>query len=340
MRRRKGYLPGGWRTGEVWLDLNDVHWFGEAKRTAQEAVSLTLEPLVVTAGSSALVAPVLAPEPYRLPSRQQRLATRLVPTVAAVAAVGVTIPVALGWRPSETTEIVDSPAIAAQTASTIAGQSAAPVPPGTTDAVVEAQPGVAPATAVAAPDAEASSESSFPTIRWRESFAIGVPHSGRLIDGVRLPQEGPGWTTWDPALDRVPNRPNRLFATNELVRMTLEVIAAYQLAHPDAPRVLIGDLSRRGGGEIDQHASHENGLDIDVYYPRLDGRLRPATSPAQVDLRLTQDLLDRFIAAGAQVIFVGTSVDLQGPGGVVVPYPNHNEHMHVRIAAGGLQSGD
>ena len=70
-------------------------------------------------------------------------------------------------------------------------------------------------------------------------------------------------------LDRVPNRPNRLFGTAALVRVTLDVIAAYRLAHPDAPQVLIGDLSRRGGGEIDEHASHENGLDIDVY-SRLD----------------------------------------------------------------------
>jgi hypothetical protein len=52
----------------------------------------------------------------------------------------------------------------------------------------------------------------------------------------------------------------------------------------------------------------------------------------QVDRRLAQDLLDRFLAAGAKVVFVGYSTDLRGPRDVVVPYPNHENHMHVRFA--------
>ena len=40
----------------------------------------------------------------------------------------------------------------------------------------------------------------------------------------------------------------------------------------------VGDLSRRHGGDFGPrfgyigHASHQNGLDVDVYYPRADGR--------------------------------------------------------------------
>ena len=81
----------------------------------------------------------------------------------------------------------------------------------------------------------------------------------------------------------------------------------------------------------DEHVSHQNGLDVDVYYPRLDGRLRAPTASGQIDLRLSQDLVDRFVAAGARVIFVGFGTGLQGPAGVVVPYPNHEYHMHVRF---------
>jgi murein endopeptidase len=187
---------------------------------------------------------------------------------------------------------------------------------------------------------ETVAEAPFPTIRWRESRALGVPHIGTLVDGVRLPQEGPDWVTWDPVRDRVPNRAVRLYGTDELVRMALDVIAAYRLAHPNASRVVVGDLSRRGGGEIDEHASHENGLDLDVYYPRTDGRELPPASVGQVDVRLAQDLLDRFVAAGASVVFVGYSVSLHGQAGVVVPYANHDNHMHVRIGAGGAVSGD
>ena len=76
---------------------------------------------------------------------------------------------------------------------------------------------------------------------------------------------------------------------------------------------------------------HQNGLDVDVYYPRLDRRLGAPISARQIDRRLSQDLLDRFVAAGARVVFVGFSAGLTGPSGTVVPYPNHENHMHVRF---------
>ena len=83
---------------------------------------------------------------------------------------------------------------------------------------------------------------------------------------------------------------------------------------------------------MDEHVSHQNGLDVDVYYPRLDRRLSAPIGSSQVDHRLAQALLDRFLAAGAHIVFVGYSSGLRGPGGVVVPYANHENHMHVRFA--------
>ena len=82
---------------------------------------------------------------------------------------------------------------------------------------------------------------------------------------------------------------------------------------------------------MDEHVSHENGLDVDVYYPRRDETLQAPVTVAQVDRARAQDLLDRFVAAGAEKVFVGFSTGLRGPGAVVVPYPNHENHMHVRF---------
>jgi murein endopeptidase len=110
------------------------------------------------------------------------------------------------------------------------------------------------------------------------------------------------------------------------------VVRAYGRVHPDAPRVVIGDLSRRGGGPIDEHVSHQNGLDVDVYYPRLDHRLKPPSRVEQIDTRLARDLVRRFVAAGARLVLVGYNTPLRGPSGIVLPYPNHDSHMHVRIA--------
>jgi murein endopeptidase len=142
--------------------------------------------------------------------------------------------------------------------------------------------------------------------------------------------------TWDPVTDGVPNAPHRLYGNEHTIRVVVSVIDAYRAAHPEAPRVVVGDISREGGGPMtDEHVSHQNGLDVDVYYPRVDRIERPPIATQQVDRRLAQDLLDRFVAAGAQMIFVGYPTGLHGPAGVVIPYANHETHMHVRFARPG-----
>jgi murein endopeptidase len=170
-------------------------------------------------------------------------------------------------------------------------------------------------------------------IAWRRSQASGTPNSGRLHAGVRLPEWGLDHFTWDPVRDRRPNPPDRRWGTDRLVRTVLDVLRAHRSANTDAPPVGIGDLSPPGGGPFASggHLSHQNGLDVDVYYPRRDRRLRAPTSLEQVDRALAQDLVNRFVAAGAQYVFVDTRLGLEGPPGVVQHWPNHEDHLHVRL---------
>jgi murein endopeptidase len=184
-----------------------------------------------------------------------------------------------------------------------------------------------------APAAEAS-EPPLRPIRWRSSRAVGSPSAGRLVRGVRLPGEGDEYFTWDPLLHRVPNRAGRRWGTDELVRVVLRVVRDFARAHPQAPRVGIGDLSRRRGGPFGpKHASHQNGLDVDVYYPRRDRKERPPRRVGQIDRRLAQDLVDRFVRAGAEIVYVGPNTGFTGPRGVVLVLWNHDNHLHVRIPA-------
>ena len=167
--------------------------------------------------------------------------------------------------------------------------------------------------------------------------AAGAPWDGRLIQGRMLPESGPGYLTWDPILKRVPNRSGRRWGTGELLRTVERVLATYARRHPDAPPVLVGDLSRPRGGDFGPrfggigHASHQNGLDADVYYPRVDGRLRAAARPKLVDRAAAQELVDAFVRAGAENVFVGPALDLRGPPSVVQPLVNHDNHLHVRL---------
>jgi hypothetical protein len=174
-------------------------------------------------------------------------------------------------------------------------------------------------------------------IRWRRSRAVGLPYDGRLVRGVKLPCEGRDFFTWDPILQRSPNRWWRRFGTTFLLRKVLRIARAFRESHGAAPRLTIGDLSRPRGGDFGirfgppGHASHQNGFDVDIYYPRLDrAELAPVTV-AQIDLRLSQQLVNRFVAAGAEYVFVGPSTGLGGPPGIVQALTHHDNHLHVRF---------
>ena len=110
----------------------------------------------------------------------------------------------------------------------------------------------------------------------------------------------------------------------------------YRAANPGAPRLTIGDLSRPHGGDFGPrfggigHASHQNGLDIDVYYPRLDGAERAPRRVGQIDLdspRTSSALRRR----RRPVRLRRPEHRLRGPRRVVQTLVHHDDHMHVRL---------
>lgn len=95
------------------------------------------------------------------------------------------------------------------------------------------------------------------------SRSVGAPDRGRLEGGVLLPESahyvrlsGDG-TQW---------------GTEQLVGLLQRAAARLQAAEP-GPRLLIGSLSRRGGGRLPPHDSHQSGRDADVsmFLTDLDG---------------------------------------------------------------------
>ncbi|HEV2821183.1 MAG TPA: penicillin-insensitive murein endopeptidase [Solirubrobacteraceae bacterium] len=170
------------------------------------------------------------------------------------------------------------------------------------------------------------------------SRAIGKPNDGRLRDGIMLPAQGRDFVTFDAIFERAPSREWRRYATGRLLRVVYGALRDYREANPDAPRVLVGDLSRPGGGWFGReygglgHASHQNGLDIDLYYPRRDGRRRKPARASHVDRRLAQELVDAFLARPeVQYAFVGLNVGLTGPAKRVQRVAHHDDHVHIRV---------
>jgi murein endopeptidase len=108
--------------------------------------------------------------------------------------------------------------------------------------------------------------------------------------------------------------------------------------------VAVGDISRPNGGPFGRrfgglgHASHQNGLDVDLYYPRVDRKELGITAVSQIDLGLARDLVRRFVKAGAVYVFVGPNTTLGHKGRqinrTVQRLIHHDDHLHVRLRPG------
>ncbi len=173
------------------------------------------------------------------------------------------------------------------------------------------------------------------------SVALGLPHRGRLAGGVRFPAETSYAFTWDFPAGVSPSRPWRRWGTEKLVLTVQCVLARLERARPLGQRVGVADLSRPRGGRFGReygglgHASHQNGLDVDLLYPRRDGAEAPPRTWRDIDVPRAQELVDAFVAAGAQYVFVSRSLWrrglLRGTPGIVQPLVFHDDHVHVRL---------
>jgi Penicillin-insensitive murein endopeptidase len=305
----------GWRRGELWLDA-DVGWFREGAGSPAVAG-------VPPASTGGFLQPqgLHASRLRRSAWERRRDARR-----ARAAAIAVSPAVMFALAGIRSDKGADNDFLLED-------------PPSLTFTLDTATPDIERVAPRALPDVTAkhvrrkvvSRAHALPTIAWHHATSVGLPYGGRLVDGTQLPLDGPGWVTWNPITDSVPNLPDRLYGNELTIRKIVAVTDAYRAAHPHAARVVVGDISRTDGGPMDDHVSHQNGLDVDIYLPRVDRKLRAPHTPEEIDRSLSQDLLDRFVAAGAQMIFVAPSRILHGPARVVIPYPGHEYHMHVRF---------
>jgi hypothetical protein len=188
------------------------------------------------------------------------------------------------------------------------------------------------------------------------SISVGAPHTGFLFNAVRLPA-APDWAI---------TVPTHAYGTEETVEQLAHCVHSARAAFPGSPRVMIGSLSKREGGEALPHKSHRTGRDADVYFFRHPGANwhEPAT-PDDIDLPRTWALLRCFVSeADVDFVLIDASVQAwleeyaltagepegwvaslfhDGPGrqrAVVRHEPGHADHMHVRfVSAGSRQRG-
>jgi murein endopeptidase len=169
-----------------------------------------------------------------------------------------------------------------------------------------------------------------------QSRAVGKPWHGRLVCGVQLAKEGDTFVTWDFPLARSPNRGWRRWGTQKLVDRVHQLAADYAAKYPGSARLVVGDLSRPHGGPFGSkyggigHASHQNGLDVDIYYPRRDGLETSPEKPKLIARGRAQWLVDQ-AARGADRVFIGPHTRLHRTNKHVRYLAHHDNHLHLRI---------
>ncbi|MGQ7791077.1 penicillin-insensitive murein endopeptidase [Faunimonas sp. B44] len=189
--------------------------------------------------------------------------------------------------------------------------------------------------------------------------AIGFYSRGCLAGAVAIPVDGSHWQAM--RLSR-----NRNWGHPELIAF-LGDLARHAAAKDGWPGLLIGDLSQpRGGPMLTGHASHQIGLDADIWLTpmpnrRLSARERedmppvPLTEPGphevnpavwtSAHLRLirraaSDPRVDRiFVAPGIKKKLCETETGARGWLRKVRPYYGHNYHMHVRLGCVAGASG-
>ena len=122
---------------------------------------------------------------------------------------------------------------------------------------------------------------------------------------------------------------DKRYGTASTIAALYEVGRIWALRHP-APRVEVGDISRRGGGDIEGHASHETGRDADLRPMKNDGTEGPvAWQQPGYSRSLTQELIDIIYANGVVRVNV---IGFNDPGVQgCINWVNHDNHLHVRF---------
>jgi len=130
-----------------------------------------------------------------------------------------------------------------------------------------------PAEPAAPPDTEAANASSTAATpgQAHNSVSCGAANRGALSEAATLPRSGPGFTTPEPWWSR-----GHRHGTDELIGLITRAAALVDKQYPGG--ILgVADMSKRDGGALAGHRSHQSGRDADLIYYALDPQGQPFT---------------------------------------------------------------
>ena len=179
----------------------------------------------------------------------------------------------------------------------------------------------------------------------------GLANRGSLSGGVKL-ASGPGY---------IVRHPERAYGTALSVGNIMDAMKHYHKKYPKGPRFAVGDLSKKNGGYLKPHLSHQSGRDVDISYVNKNNKEFVGFARMNrnnFDVPKNWTLIEAFLNS-KQVQYIFVDYELQAllyqhalENGyskerlkTIIQYPNgkqsyhaiirhskgHADHMHVRF---------
>jgi LysM repeat protein len=129
-----------------------------------------------------------------------------------------------------------------------------------------------------------------------DGHSIGRPQRGRIENAVPLPER--------PWYDL--GRPEWLWGSSHTIVQVQRALATFRARTGFEGEVVVGAISREGGGPFPPHRSHQSGRDVDIRLPLLPGLQRRVNPHAdEVDWSATWQLVRALLDTGeVQFIFL------------------------------------
>jgi penicillin-insensitive murein endopeptidase len=100
---------------------------------------------------------------------------------------------------------------------------------------------------------------------------VGAPGHGCLAGGIELPRDGAGFCWFKPSGEH--------WGVPRFVRAVAAAAAAVEEERPGGAPLMVGDLSKRLGGQISGHRTHRSGRDVDLLFYAETPAGEPVKSP-------------------------------------------------------------
>jgi hypothetical protein len=155
--------------------------------------------------------------------------------------------------------------------------------------------------------------------------AIGPPNPGGDADiSAQLAAEGAGYLIFNREVQNA-------YGRRELIDFVRAVAAEWARRHPDL-RLVVGDLSLRGGGPFTRHGfEHQDGREVDIWPVTNNGRPEPTNTFApNYSRELTTELIRIIHQLKPSAVIYFDDPALVSDG-LVRATLDHNNHMHILL---------